>query len=158
MIASDAIQIVLMDTTAEAAPLFARGTLGFERTVITVFGMCPIATRSLRGMGRKVVEFFSSRTDVDITLGVVLELLRAKERGAVVVVGRGNVGMDVLALDNNQVLFGAVLAVAGGLPGPQFPAEACPEDASRAWACFPRRAFGATNTFRMMRDLPPSTT
>ena len=94
------------------------------RTVITVFGTCPIATGALRGMGREVVEFFASRTDVDIPLGMVLELLRAKERGAVVVVGRGNIGMEMLALDGNQVLLGAVLAVAGGLPGPQFPAEA----------------------------------
>jgi hypothetical protein len=72
------------------------------------------------------VEFFPSRTDRDITVGVVLELLGAKERGAVVVVGRGNVGMNMLALDSDQVLFGAVLAFAGGLPGSQFPAEARP--------------------------------
>ena len=71
------------------------------RTVITVFGSCPIAKRALRRMGRKVVEFFPRRTDVDIPLGVVLELLRAKERGAVVVVGRGHVGMEVLALDDD---------------------------------------------------------
>ncbi len=32
--------------------------------------------------------------------------------------------MDVLALDGDQVLFGAVLAVASGLLGPQFPAKA----------------------------------
>ena len=94
------------------------------RTVVAVFGACAIAARALGGMGRKVVEFFPSRTHIDITFGVVLELLRAKEVGAVVVVRRGNVGMEVLALDGDQVLFGAVLAVAGGLPGPQFPAEA----------------------------------
>ena len=79
-------------------------------------------------MGRKVVEFFASRTDVDITLGVVLERLRAKERGAVVVVGRGNVGMNVLVFESDNVLFRAVLAVAGSLPGPQFPAEARPPE------------------------------
>ncbi len=66
-------------------------------------------------MGRKIVEFFASRTDVDIALGVILELLRAEERGAVVVVGRRNVGMDVLMFDSDKVLFCPVLAVTGGL-------------------------------------------
>lgn len=94
--------------------------------MVTVFGSCPIATRALGRLGRKVVEFFPSRTGIDITVGLVLELLGAKERGAVVVVGRGNVGMYMLALDGNRVLFGAVLAVAGGLPGSQFPAKARP--------------------------------
>jgi hypothetical protein len=90
--------------------------LGFEGTVIAVLGACPIAARSLSGMGRKVVEFFPRRTDVDITLGVVVELLRAKERGAVVVVGRGNVGMEVLALDGDDVFLSAIFAITGGLP------------------------------------------
>jgi len=61
--------------------------LGFERAVIAVLCARPIAARALGGMGRKIVQVFARRTDVDITLGVVLELLRAKERRAVVVVG-----------------------------------------------------------------------
>src|SRR5215471_5154867 len=42
------------------------------------------------------VQFFASRTEIDITFGVVAELLHAKEYGAMFVIRKGNVGMDVL--------------------------------------------------------------
>lgn len=98
-------------------------------------------------MGRKIVEFFARRTDVDIALGVILELLRAEECGAVVVVGRRNVGMYVLMVESDKVLFCPVLAVTGGLSGPQLPAEAREAGASPAWVGFP--------TLRRERLRPP---
>ncbi len=67
-----------------------------------------------------------NRTDIDIMLGVVLELLNAKERGAVVVIRQGNVSTDVLAFNGDNILFGPVLAVPSGVFGPQFPAKAHP--------------------------------
>ena len=79
------------------------------------------------------VQFFARRTDVDITLGVELKLLSTKELGTVIHIGKGNVGMDVLTFDGNQVFFRAVLAVTGRLPRPQLPAEAgAPEQIAHA--------------------------
>ena len=47
------------------------------------------------------MQFFASRTDVDITLGVVLKLLSAKELGTVNHIGKGNVGTDALIFDRD---------------------------------------------------------
>ena len=128
MVRSDPIQIVLMGTAAERPSLLTGGTLPFERAVIAILCACSIAERSVGRMRLIKMEFFASRTDVDITLGIVLELLRAKELGAMIVIRQGNVGMDMLAFDSNNVLFGAILAVPGGLPRPQLPPKARPPE------------------------------
>src|SRR5258708_29221747 len=126
MVASDAIQIVLIDTAAQAAPLFARGTIGFERTVITIFGACPIASLPLRGVRVKKVQFFACWTNVDITLSFIAEAIRAKELGAMVVIGQRDVGTNMLVFNGDNVLLRAVFAVTSDLSGPQLPTKARP--------------------------------
>src|SRR2546421_3145404 len=49
------------------------------RTVITILGACAIAARSLGGLELSKVQFFACWADVNITLGIIPELLRAKE-------------------------------------------------------------------------------
>jgi hypothetical protein len=104
-------QHLLIHIAAETSPLLAGGTLGFAWTVIAVPGSCSVAGRALKGMGRKVVEFFAYWTSVDISPGVVGELLHAKAFGAMIVIGKGNLNMDVLAFDSNNVLCAPVFAV-----------------------------------------------
>lgn len=111
VVAPDPIQNLLIDTAAQAASLLPSGTFCFERAVIAVFGIGPIASRPLSRLTLHKVGCFACRTDGDITFSVVLEFLSAKERGAMIVIRQGNVGMDLLAFDGNNVLFGAVLAV-----------------------------------------------
>ena len=94
------------------------------RTVVAVFGACAIAARALGSLSLRKVQFFACWADVDITLCIVLELLRAKEFRAMIVIRKGNVGTEVLAFDGHDILLGAVLLIARGLPGPQFPPEA----------------------------------
>jgi hypothetical protein len=74
------------------------------------------------------MKFFACRTDVDIAPGIVLEELGAKELGAVVQIGKGNIGANALIFQGDNIVFGAVLAVTGSLPRPQLPAEAATED------------------------------
>ena len=85
--------------------------MGFAWTVIAVPGSCSVVGRALKGMGRKIVEFFACWTDVDISPGVVGELLHAKAFGAMIVIGKGNLNMDVLAFDSNNDLCAPVFAV-----------------------------------------------
>jgi len=51
-----------------------------------------------RWFGASKVQFFACWADVDITLGIIDELLRPKERHAMIVIRKGNVGTEVLAL------------------------------------------------------------
>src|SRR5260370_1892440 len=104
MVASDAIQIVLIDTAAQAAPFFARGTIGLERTVITIFGACPIASLPLRGVLVKKVHVFACWTNVDITLSFIAEAIRAKELGAMVLIGQRDVATTMLAFNADTLL------------------------------------------------------
>ena len=92
------IEHLLIHTAAQAAPLGTGGTLLFERTVVAVFGACAIAARALGSLSLRKVQFFACWADVDITLCIVLELLRAKEFRAMIVIRKGNVGTEVLAL------------------------------------------------------------
>src|SRR5207302_8157372 len=106
------------------APLFARVTFGFQRTMITVFGSCSIASLPLGRMRSIKAQFFACRTEVDITLCLIAELVRTQELGAVIHIRNGDVGPNALIFDGDQIVFGAVLLVAGDLSRPQFPAEA----------------------------------
>gem|GEM_PF-4828009 len=74
------------------------------------------------------MQLFACRTDVDITLGIVLELFRTKELGSVIHIGNGNVGTNALVFDGNQVLFGTILLVPCDVARPEFPAKAGPPE------------------------------
>jgi hypothetical protein len=109
--------------TLQAAPLFAGGTLRFERTVIAVFGSCAIAPLPIGGLPPIPVQFFTCRTEVDIAFDIIAEAGGRKELGALVESRKRHVRADVLAFNGDDVLFGAVLALPGGLFGPQLPAD-----------------------------------
>jgi hypothetical protein len=49
------------------------------------------------------VQLFACWTDVHITLGVIGEHLDTKKLGSVIHIGNGNVGMDALVFDGNQI-------------------------------------------------------
>ena len=82
-------------------------------------------------------QFFACWAEIDITFHLIAEAVWAKEFRPMILIGRGNVGMDVLSFDGDQVLFGAIFAVSRDLPGPQFPPGPDAEDASRAWVGCP---------------------
>jgi len=71
LISTDPIQILLIHTAAEAAPLFAGGTLGFEWAVVAVFSPGSIAARLLSRMGSIKAQFFACWTEVDVTLCLI---------------------------------------------------------------------------------------
>jgi hypothetical protein len=121
-------QTGFIDTAAEAASLCARRTLRFDCAVITVPGSCPIAELSLGRMRAIKVQFFASRTHVDITLGFIGECLSTQELGTVIHIRNGNVRTNALVFNGNKVLFGAILLVTRHLPRPQFLAEAGPPE------------------------------
>ena len=50
----------------------------------------------------------------------------SRERPTVVVIGQGNVGVDMFTFNRGNVVLRAVLAITGHLPGPQLPAKAHP--------------------------------
>src|SRR6266516_6793512 len=123
MVASDSIQILLLHTATERPPLFTRGTMRFEGTVIALLGTCSIAQRPLGRMRSIQTEFFACRTQVHIALGIIVEVLLTKERGALGQVSDGDVGMDVLALHRHDVVGGAILGISRHLARPQFPTK-----------------------------------
>src|SRR5689334_24977794 len=94
LIGPDAIQILLLHAPAEGAALFAGGTLSFELTVVAVFGTRAIAARALRRMWLIKAEFFAGWTAVDIALCFVAKAVCTEERGAVIQVRRGDIGVD----------------------------------------------------------------
>ena len=68
-------------------------------------------------------QFFACWAEIDITFRFIAEAVWAKETCSVVEIGRGNVGRDLLPFDGDEILFGAIFAVACHLPGPEFPAK-----------------------------------
>jgi hypothetical protein len=70
------------------------------------------------------VQFFSCWTVIDIAFRLIVEVVGAEERSAVITIWRGNIGRDLLPSDGDEILFGAICAVASHLFGPEFPAEA----------------------------------
>ena len=70
------------------------------------------------------VQFFACWTDVHVTLGVIGECLDTKKLGAVIHIRNGNVGMDALVFDGDQIFFRTVLLVPGDVSGSEFPAKA----------------------------------
>src|SRR5713101_7732834 len=113
-----------MHTAAKNPPLLAGRALGFERTVITVFGSCPIAALPICGVGLKKVQFFACWTDVDIALRFIAKAIRAKELGAVIDIRQRNVSPDVLIFESDNVLFSAVFGIPCHVTRPQLPTEA----------------------------------
>ena len=78
-------------------------------------------------------QFFACWAEIDITYRFIVEAVWAKETCSVVEIGRGNVGRDLLPFNSDDIVFGAVFAVAGHLSRPEFPAEtdaACADRAS----------------------------
>lgn len=86
--------------------------------MITVFGACAIASRPLGRMRSIKAQFFACWTEVDITLRLIAELVRTKERGAVIHIRNGDVGPNALIFDGDQIVFGSVLLVTGDLSRP----------------------------------------
>ena len=83
--------------------------------------------------------------------------MNTEELGAMIHIRNGNVGMDALTFDGDQIFFGAIFAVAGDLSGPEFPAEAQRQSKSSiGWLSM--TSDGVTKAARMMRARPPSTT
>src|SRR5258708_39498048 len=111
-----------MHTAAETAPLLAGGTLRFERTVIAVFGVCPVAQLLLGGVRRKKGQFFACGTDIDIARRFIPEAIRTKKLGAVINIRQWNLGADVLILDSDNVLFRAIFSIHCHLTTPEVPA------------------------------------
>jgi hypothetical protein len=83
-------------TPAQTASLFIGGTLGLQWARVTVLDIGPVAALSVSRLPLHKVQFFACWTDVDIARRLIAEALWAKECDAVVVIGKGNVGVDVL--------------------------------------------------------------
>ena len=128
LVGADAIEAGLIDTAADGASLFAGGTLRFERAGIAVFGPRPIATRALGGMRLIKAQFFACGADIEVALRLVAKALDAKERRAMINVGRGNIRPNALAFDGDQIVFRAAFLVASHLPRPQLPAKPRPPE------------------------------
>gem|GEM_PF-4066972 len=158
VVTSHPIQILLIHTAAERASLCTGGTLGFERTVIAVFGAGMRAQRTLSRVRSIQMQFFACWTQVDITLRVIAEAIRAKELRAVLVLRKRYIRAHVLGFKGTTVLCGPVCAINRDLPRTQFPAKAGAEDADPRMGWFSMTSEGATNASRIMRALPPSTT
>ncbi len=95
---------------------------------------------------------------IGILIGIILKLPLSVERGPLVKVGQGHIGVDVLVFKRYDVVDGAVGGVPGGLAWPQFPAKARAEDADPRIGWFSITSEGVTSTAMMIRALPPSTT
>src|SRR5690242_5831670 len=106
MVGTDTVEIAFIDTATEAASLFAGGTLGFERTVIAIFGSCPLSWGAFGSLTQARVQLLAGGTDIHIALGVIVEILLTKVRRTLGQVSDGDVGMDVLALHRHDVVGG----------------------------------------------------
>jgi hypothetical protein len=66
-------------------------------------------------------------TDVDVSFGVVSELILAKQGTAFIMFGQRHVGMDTGLLHGHHILDGAVGCIASDRAWLQMPTEAAPE-------------------------------
>ncbi len=105
LVASHPIQHLLIHTAAETAALFAGGTLGFEWAMIAVFGASALPQRTLGGMGSIKAQFFTGWTEIDIPFRLIAEAVGAEELRAVIHIGTGDIGMDALVFDGDQIFF-----------------------------------------------------
>src|SRR6516165_2001071 len=101
LIGTHAIQIRFIYTAAQTASLLIGGTLGSQWACITVLDIGPVAALSVRRLPLHKVQFFACWTDVDISRRIVTETLWTKKFGAVVVIGQGNVGVDMLPFNGS---------------------------------------------------------
>src|SRR5690242_8550083 len=95
----DPIQHLLVDTTAEAAPLFAGGTLRFEWASVAVSGIGTIAQRALGRMPGSQMQLLACGTDIHTTLTVIGELLDTEELASMIHIRNRNIGMNALVFD-----------------------------------------------------------
>lgn len=110
--------------------------------MIAVFGSCAIAQGPLSRRWPIKAQFLACRTEVEITLCLIVELVSTQELGAVIHIGKRDVGPNALSFDGDQIVFGAILLVTGDLSRPQFPAKArAPEQSAQRLIVhhFPRR-------------------
>jgi hypothetical protein len=128
MVGTDAVKIEFIDTATEAASLGAGSTLHFERTVIAIFGPCPISSGALGGLELPKVQLLSGGTDIHIALAVIVEVLLTKVRRALAQVSNGDIGMDVLALHRHDVVGGAIPGISRHLARPPFPPKTRAKD------------------------------
>src|SRR5690242_3863585 len=103
------------------------------------------------------VECFAGRTEIAITFGVVGEVLNAKEFGTMIVIGKGNVGTDMLVFDSHDILFLPYLLSPVACLGHTFQRKRARHSKSSI-GLFSETSEGATSRPRMILALPPSTT
>ncbi len=106
MIASDPIQILLIHTATEAATLDTRGAFGFEWTVIAVPGIGAVASRAFGGLSLTKMQLLACRTNVHITLCIIVEVLLAKEGRALGQISDGDIGLDMLSFQRHNIVSG----------------------------------------------------
>ena len=96
LIGTHPIQIRLIHTAAQTASLLIGGTLRSQWARVPLLDLRPVAALSVRGLPLHTVPCFTCWTNVDIPLRLRPEAVWAKKLGAVVVIGQGNGGVDVL--------------------------------------------------------------
>src|SRR6266849_5647549 len=133
LIGTHTIQVLLIHTPAQTASLLIGGTLGLQWARITVLDIGTIAALSLSRLPLHKVQFFACGADVDIARRLIPEAVWAKECGTMVVIWKGNVGVDVFPFNGRNVFLRAVLAITRHLPGPQLPTKAHPPKEVQHW-------------------------
>src|SRR5260370_10200349 len=116
LIGTHAIQMLLIHAPAQTASLLIGGTLGLQWARITVLDIGSIAALSVSRLPLHKVQLFARRADVDIARRLITEAVWATECGAVIVVGKGNVGVEVLPFHDCNVLLTALPALTPHLP------------------------------------------
>ena len=102
----------------------AGGTTGLQRTAIAYACLGSILLKLLVASGREDVQFGPIRTNVDVTLRIVVEVPLTEERASLIKIGERNIRTNVLLFEGRNNFSGSVGGISSKLPWPQFPAEA----------------------------------
>ena len=128
MVGTDALEKLLIETASEGPTaltvraVFLEGT-GIARGRIGSILLGPFGVAVLFQ-----TQEGSMWAGIGILFGIILKLPLSIERGPLVKVRQGHIGVDVLVFKRHNVVHGSVGGVPGGLAQPQIPAKTCAED------------------------------
>src|SRR5215211_1829628 len=108
VVATDAVEIRLVEAASEDPSFLAVGTLRFERTGVASAGRCLIGPRASIVVVATEAQHGAVLAGVDVLLLVVRERLGAEEPGAFADVGERHVGPDVGFFERADVVDGPV--------------------------------------------------
>jgi hypothetical protein len=156
VVAAHFIEVVLVEGAVDHAPVVTGRALRFDRTDVAGRRVGAVEHLLFGELGLATQQELPLRAAVDVSLGVVDELVLSEKQCPAIEIGQGEVRPDARIFDADDVLDRAIGVSPVTWSGRSLRRKQTRQSRSRS-GTFSMTSAGVTRAAKMMRCFPPST-